>query len=87
MFDVQKNVKRVTVKPEKNREIFKIFHEIFQGKKFHEILQTTKMHYFMAKLLKEILGRGTAFFPYHTPFGASLRTLLLTSMSKKIVGP
>ena len=41
-----KNVKRVSVKPEKKLEIFEIFHEIcheifheiFQGKKFHEIL-------------------------------------------------
>jgi len=36
------NVKRVSVKPEKHREIFKIFHKyfmkLFRGKKFHEIL-------------------------------------------------
>ena len=39
MFDYKKNVKRVSAKPEKkHREIFEIFHEIFQGKKFHEIL-------------------------------------------------
>jgi len=44
MFDVYKNIKRVSVKPEKkHRGIFfnisEIFHEIFQGRKFHEILR------------------------------------------------
>ena len=33
-----KNVKRVSVKPKKHREIFEIFHEIFQGKKIHKLL-------------------------------------------------
>ena len=42
MFDYKKNVKRVSVKPgKKHREIFEIFHEIFQGKNFMKFYITS----------------------------------------------